>query len=226
MAVGLRVYAALDREPHVFRSVPWGRGALLYLAICRCHVFGRMKLTVHCMNLPQLMGQGMPLSNLTAAANLVRATWPTAVIAYNEDFNVIASGFTGLNESVSTDPQWRLPAELDFFSVDYYCGFHQCYPHQCSTQPVPTSSYDPQCAAHLRHAYETVVYPRLAPRTKALLVPGAFAPFPGASSPPCPAWSAGPLCPNPLNASMATCECRTVFHAWQSLSCHTSADPS
>ena len=33
VAVGLRVYAALDREPHVFRSVPWGRGALLYLAI-------------------------------------------------------------------------------------------------------------------------------------------------------------------------------------------------
>ena len=154
------------------------------------------------------MGQGMPLSNITAAVNFVRATWPTAILAYNEDFNVIASGYTGLNESVSADPHWTLPAGLDFFSVDYYCAFHRCQPHRCSTQPLPISSYDPQCAVHLRHAYENVVYPRLAPRTKALLVPGAFAPFPGASSAPCPAWSAGPECPNPLNASVATCECR------------------
>ena len=51
------------------------------------------------------MGQGMPLSNITAAVNFVRATWPTAILAYNEDFNVIASGFTGLNESVSADPE-------------------------------------------------------------------------------------------------------------------------
>ena len=45
----------------------------------------------------------MPLSNLTAAVNLVRATWPEAVLAINEDFCAVVSGYNQQNESISAD---------------------------------------------------------------------------------------------------------------------------
>ena len=164
----------------------------------------------------ELMGQGLPLTNLSAAVKLVRSTWPAAVLGYNEDFDTMASGFTGLNESISEDPHWQLPAELDLFSVDYYCGFHGCYPHQCESDPVPmNSSFDVDCAAHLRHAYEQLIYPRLGPKTRVTPVAGAWAPFANAKSAPCPEWSAGPDCPNPLNASLEVYDQYWAQHASQ-----------
>jgi hypothetical protein len=164
----------------------------------------------------ELMGQGLPLTNLSAAVKLVRSTWPAAVLGYNEDFDTMASGFTGLNESISEDPHWQLPAELDLFSVDYYCGFHGCYPHPCESDPVPmNSSFDVDCAAHLRHAYEQLIYPRLGPKTRVTPVAGAWAPFANAKSAPCPEWSAGPDCPNPLNASLEVYDQYWAQHASQ-----------
>ena len=71
----------------------------------------------------ELMGQGLPLSNLSAAVKLVRATWPNAVLAYNEDFCTMVTGFNQQAERVSADPDWRLPSELNYFSIDW-CKTH------------------------------------------------------------------------------------------------------
>ena len=163
----------------------------------------------------ELMGQGLPLSNLTAAVKLVRATWPSAVLAYNEDVCTMMTGFNQQAERVSVDPNWRLPSELDYFSVDYYCSFHAC-PHHTSPSPFPVnSSFDPHCAANLRRVHERLIYPRLGARTKVTPVAGAWAPYAGARSPPCPAWLAGPQCPNPLNASLDVYDAFWARHASQ-----------
>ena len=66
----------------------------------------------------ELMGQGLPLSNLTAAVKYVRSSWPTAMLAYNEDVCAM-TGYSRTGDPVSDDPNWRLPTDLDFFSVDY-----------------------------------------------------------------------------------------------------------
>jgi hypothetical protein len=164
----------------------------------------------------ELLGQGLPLSNLTAAVNLVRVTWPDAVLAVNEDFCTVVSGFNQQNESVSPDTDWRLPAELDLFSVDWYCGFHGC-PYPMSPEPVPmNSSFDPDCAVHMRRVYERLIYPRLgSPHTKVTPVVGSWAPFEGSRSSPCPEWSAGPQCSNPLNASLGVYDAFWAHHASQ-----------
>ena len=64
------------------------------------------------------------------------------------------------------------------------------------------SSFDEHCAANLRRYHEQFIYPRLGARTKVTPVAGAWAPYAGARSPPCPVWEAGAECPNPLNASL------------------------
>jgi|EP01047_Picozoa_sp_COSAG01_P058331 hypothetical protein len=71
----------------------------------------------------ELLGQGLPLSNLTAATNLIRASWPKAIIYVNEAlsalvWNRVEQG-TGL--PISADINWKLPPEIDLVSVDFYC---------------------------------------------------------------------------------------------------------
>ena len=173
----------------------------------------------------ELIGSGLHLADLTAAVNFVRSSWPEAVLYYNEDFSVMVSGFTGLDEKIPTPPgggEWKMPDELDLFSVDQYCGFNHCTPegtppHPCELNgpgsgPAYNFSYDPACATHLRGYYERLIYPRLGPRTKVLAVPGAFAPAKGAHSPYCP-YSEGPACLNPLNASLDVYDTFWAKHA-------------
>jgi hypothetical protein len=144
----------------------------------------------------ELIGQGL-LSNLTAAVNLVRASWPSAMLAYGEDFCLMVSGgFDQTNEFISPENPdgWPLPGELDLFSIDYYCGYHGCphaLPAGADGLPPINSNFDHDCAAHLQRVYEQKVYPRLGPKTKVVSVAGAWAPFAGANSPPCPEWTAG-----------------------------------
>ena len=109
------------------------------------------------------------------------------------------------------DPHWKLPSELDLISVDYYCSFRTCRANFTPCEllgpgsgPLYDLSYEPHCAQTLRGLYERYVYPRIndsnaGSKTKALVVPGAFAPTAGAGShsPPCRAWEAD--CDNPLN---------------------------
>ena len=173
----------------------------------------------------ELIGSGVHLADLTAAVNLVRETWPEAILYYNEDFSVMVSGYTGLDfkiQPVGAGTEWAMPAELDLFSIDEYCGFDHCTPegsppHPCELDgpgsgPAYNYSYDPACAKHLRRYYETLIYPRLGPRTKVLIVPGAFAPAKGAHSAKCP-YSLGPGCPNPLNASLVVYDAFWAKHA-------------
>jgi hypothetical protein len=172
----------------------------------------------------ELLDSGLPLSNLTSAVQLVRSTWPDAVIAINEGFEVmITGGYNGgaitpthssmphtvHNGWVSDDPDWKLPAELDLISIDYYCSFSTC---RGNFTPCPTGlngpnsgpqydlSFDSNCAGMIRNIYERFVFPRIpsGAKTKAILVPSAQAA--SGRSPPCPGY-AHPICDNPLNAS-------------------------
>lgn len=171
----------------------------------------------------EILDSGCSLANFSAAAALVRETWPEAVIYANEGLNVmLTGGFNGgassahdppphtvYNGWVSDDPHWKLPRELDFISMDYYCSFRTCRGnftpcelHGPGSGPVFDVSFEPRCAQTLRSLYERFVYPRIShsqlqpqqvasgskePRqTKALVVPGVFAPV--ENSPPCRAW--------------------------------------
>ena len=70
--------------------------------------------------------------------------------------------------------------------------------------PVFDLSFEPECATTLRGLYQRYVYPRIrhGAQTKALVVPGVFAP--SVPSPPCRAWEHS--CANPLNSTGPKCE--------------------
>jgi hypothetical protein len=168
----------------------------------------------------ELLDSGLPLSNLTSAVQLVRATWPDAVIAINEGVEVmITGGYNGgaitpthssqphtvHNGWVSDDPDWKLPTDLDLISIDYYCSFSTC---PGNFTPCPTNLngngtgliydlfFDSNCAHMIRNIYERFVFPRIpsSAKTKAMLVPAAQAS--SGHSPPCPGYST-PSCANP-----------------------------
>jgi hyaluronoglucosaminidase len=169
----------------------------------------------------ELLDSGLPLSNLSSAAKLVRETWPDAVIYVNEGFNVLVSGgFNGgqydknkphtvANGWVSDNEDWKLPAELDVISMDYYCTLRTCrggFPCPVGLDgpgsgPVYDLSYDRNCTALIRGVYNKYLYTRIpsSATTRVLLVPAAQAS--AGRSAPCKGFT-GHECDNPLNASV------------------------
>ena len=122
--------------------------------------------------------------------------------------------------------------------MDYYCSFRTCRGnftpcelHGPGSGPIFDLSFDPQCAKTLRSLYERYVYPRISRvdthqeqqdqqgendtskpplrQTKALVVPGVFAPT--GRSPPCRAWEDD--CINPLNDTGAAYDRFWADHA-------------
>ena len=71
----------------------------------------------------ELLGQGLPLANLTAATDAVRASWPGAIIYVNEALSALVWNRVevGTGMPISNDPDFKLPPEIDLLSVDFYC---------------------------------------------------------------------------------------------------------
>ena len=98
-------------------------------------------------------------SNLTIAANAVRASFPRSsgtILWYNEatpplQSNIDSCGHTDLNYSI--------PSALDLFSTDIY------------HVDGPVTGW---VEANVKSFYEKLIYPRLGPMQKVMLVPGSF----------------------------------------------------
>ena len=101
--------------------------------------------------------------------------------------------------------------------MDYYCSFRTCRANFTPCEltgpgsgPLYDLSCEPHCAQTLRGLYERYVYPRISAgsKTKALAVPGAFAPT--GQSAPCRAWE---TCDNPLNSTGTAYDRFWALHA-------------
>jgi hypothetical protein len=95
-------------------------------------------------------------SNLTVVANAVRASFPTAILWYNEATpplasNVDSCGHNNLNYSI--------PEALDIISTDIY------HMDGAATGWV---------VSHVKPFYETYIFPRLGAQQRVMLVPGSF----------------------------------------------------
>lgn len=90
--------------------------------------------------------------NLTAIFELIKATWPTGVVYYNEEYDVLKNGHFVDSEGV---PWKGPPAALDWISFDFYS--------------LTNSSWlMGQCD------YPRLLYPRMHAHQRVLLLPGGF----------------------------------------------------
>jgi len=65
----------------------------------------------------ELLFQGLSVDELTAAAVAVRASWPSAIIYWNEEWETITTDFNRFDEPVGLD---SIPDVYDWVSLDYY----------------------------------------------------------------------------------------------------------
>ena len=95
-------------------------------------------------------------ANLTIAANAVRASFPAAILWYNEATPPLANDIDSCGH---THVNYSIPAALDIFSTDIY--------HM-------DGAVDGWVAANVKPFYEAHIFPRLGASQRVMLVPGSF----------------------------------------------------
>jgi hypothetical protein len=112
----------------------------------------------------ELLLQGLPLSNLSSLADLIRADFPrndhSFTIYENDAYAPVKGGIDGSNRPIgwenATHPDdWRVPASLDWISMDLY---------RLNATYIET----------FQEVYEQHLYPRMTVHQHALVVPAAF----------------------------------------------------
>jgi len=100
----------------------------------------------------ELLLGGLTVESLTIAADTVRATWPNAIIYWNEAWKVIVTGVNNFGEAVNLK---AMPTAFDWISMDYYKLDSRAW----SVPPV---------------YYREYMYPRMSANQSALVVPGSY----------------------------------------------------
>jgi hypothetical protein len=95
-------------------------------------------------------------TNLTIVANAVRASFPTAIVWYNEATPPLASNVDSCGHK---NINYTIPEALDVFSTDIY-----------HTDGAVAGWVE----SHVKTFYETYIFPRLGASQSVMLVPGSF----------------------------------------------------
>lgn len=107
----------------------------------------------------ELVCSGVPLANLTAVADALRAALPSVIRIYT---NECSHTLQGCYKSTCKD-EWawpRVPASLDWISADLYNAGNSDGAEEVAT---------------VQREYRNVIYPKLSPRQGVLIVPGVYA---------------------------------------------------
>ena len=152
----------------------------------------------------ELLWGGIPYSDLVAAVNLVRRSFPRPFIIYaNEALPVLQSDVNGHGHKVG---YLRVPEEQDWLSIDYY-SFR-------TGDDSANRSAESRYTRVLHEVYRANVYPKMSSRQSAVLVPGAYAPLWPAE---CQHFTG---CPATRNQTCGRC-CINPGYSWQNF---TTAD--
>ncbi len=144
----LRVVVSFECEPNSNGRVPRVRCALF--RALRCALFRALPDFVPGRD--ELLGAGINVTELTIAAQTVKASWPGAVVYWNEEWGPVVQNSSWPHPASALH---SIPHAIDWISLDFY-------------RTNPTAWETPE------QEYAAQVYPKMYPHQRALQVPQAF----------------------------------------------------